>query len=148
MTYTKEDQLNDERKKPPKGIMAGAPNGGPKGGISSAQFNRYLMQDRYHSKKNPKEFNLFIRGGRLSHEWFCSMHHHEVKMRLNWARNNQKQIRAERYQGLVDAQNQNDDLRNVGDRIVLPPSIELSPRCLNERYQGKLSEIILNFHHL
>ena len=39
--------------------------------------------------------------------------------------NNQKQIRAERYQGLVDAQNQNDDLRNVGDRIVLPPSIDL-----------------------
>ena len=133
MTHTKKDEDDDKTKR----ITEGRPKGGLRGGISSAQFARYLMQDRYNSKNNQNEFNLFLRSGRLSHEWFCTMHHHEVKMRLNWARNHQKEIRAERYQGLVDAQNQNDDLRNVGDRIVLPPSIELSPRCLNERYQGK-----------
>ena len=64
------------------------------------------------------------------------MHHQEMKMKLDWAANHQKEFKAEKYQGLVDALNKKDDMADVGTRIILPPSIEQSPRRYNELFQG------------
>ncbi len=42
--------------------------------------------------------------------------------RLNWARNNQTKLRAEMYQGVVDAVDAGDTAQQIGRRIVLPSS--------------------------
>ena len=44
------------------------------------------------------------------------------KCKLNWAKSNQKKIKAEKYSGLLDAINMNDDMKEVGVKIILPPS--------------------------
>ena len=77
--------------------------------------------------------SISFTGGRLSHEWLCSMYQQSVKMRLNWARHNQKQLKSHQYNGLVDALNNGEDIKDIGERIVLPSSHELSPRYYNEK---------------
>ena len=52
----------------------------------------------------------------------CGMFYVGEKCKLNWAKNNQKKIKAEKYSGLLDAVNVNDDLKEVGVKIILPPS--------------------------
>ncbi len=42
--------------------------------------------------------------------------------RLNWARQNQATLRAEMYQGVVDAVDAGDTAQNIGRRQVLPSS--------------------------
>ncbi len=41
---------------------------------------------------------------------------------LNYLRHNQKQIRAELYNGLQDAINSEDSSTNIGQQIILPSS--------------------------
>ena len=125
--------VNKEDEKLGKGTF-GYKKSGHKAGMSACQFNRYLMMDRY-STKNP-EMNLYIRGGRLSHQWFCDMHYQDMKQKLDWAAQHQKELKAEKYQGLVDALSNKDDMAEVGARIILPASVEQSPRRYNELFQG------------
>ena len=73
------------------------------------------------------------------------MHYHEMKMKLDWAASHQKELKAEKYQGLVDALSNKEDMADVGTRIILPSSIEGSPRRYNELFQGKLSKIYFFF---
>ena len=47
--------------------------------------------------------------------------------RLNYLKYNQKQIRAELYNGLQDAMISGDRTTNVGQRIILPSSFTGSP---------------------
>ena len=58
--------------------------------------------------------------------------------RLDWVRRNQGPIRADKYNGLLDAQ-ANDDLPNAGARVILPPTIYGSPRWFNERFQDAMA---------
>ena len=95
------------------------------------------MMDR-DSQTNP-EFNAIISGGRLFQEWCCGMFFVGEKVRLNWAKSNQKKIKAEKYSGLIDAVNNNDDLNEVGTKIILPPSHIGSPRWYTERFQDSMA---------
>ncbi|KAL5264901.1 hypothetical protein ACHWQZ_G005851 [Mnemiopsis leidyi] len=58
--------------------------------------------------------------------------------RLDWVRNNQRAIRAEKYSGLIDANGQN-DLQNAGRRIILPPTVYGSPRFYHEKFQDAMA---------
>ena len=60
----------------------------------------------------------------------------EMKQKLDWAANHQKELKAEKYQGLVDSLNNKDDMTEVGTRIILPATIEQTPRRYNELFQG------------
>ena len=97
------------------------------------------MMDR-DSQTNP-EFNAIISGGRLFQEWCCGMFFVGEKVRLNWAKSNQKKIKAEKYSGLIDAVNNNDDLNEVGTKIILPPSHIGSPRWYTERFQDSMAVV-------
>ena len=55
-------------------------------------------------------------------------------MRMKWVENHQKTIKAEKYNGLIDAAAVG-DLAQVGRKIILPPSITGSPRFYVEKYQ-------------
>ena len=99
---------------------------GDKSKISPNMFHSWRMMDR-DSQEHP-EFNSVIRGGRLFQEWVCGMHYVAERMKLAYFEANQKNIHAEKYQGFMDAVHQNDDMRDVGIKIILPPSHPGSPR--------------------
>ena len=60
------------------------------------------------------------------------------RLRLRWAKENQKKLKAERYKGLMDAQS-NDDLPNAGRVIILPASITGSPRWYVEQLMDAMA---------
>ena len=86
--------------------------------------------------ENVPEFNQVIRGGRLFQEYLCGMYFRLEKIRLDWFKSNQGNINAAAYGGLVDAQNNDDNLDDIGVKIILPPSHIGSPRWYTERFQG------------
>lgn len=56
--------------------------------------------------------------------------------RMNWIRNNQKQLRAELYSGLRDAINQGDVMTNsIGKMTILPSTYIGGPRYRVQNYQ-------------
>ena len=102
---------------------------------------RHRIMDRDCPEK--PEFNTVIRGGRLFQEYVCGMHFLGEKLRLDWFKNNQQDINAAAYGGLVDAQHNEDNLADVGVKIILPPTHIGSPRWYTEKYQGNYLFIIL-----
>ena len=110
---------------------------GDKSTISPNMFHSWRAMDR-DSPENP-EFNTIIRGGRLFQEWVCGMHYVAERMKLAFVENNQKKIKAEKYQGLMDAVNQNDNIKDVGNSIILPPSHPGSPRFYTEKYADAMA---------
>ena len=63
--------------------------------------------------------------------------------RIHWVKNNQKQITAEKWSGLLDAVAEN-DLQNAGKRIILPPSIYGSPRFYQECFYDAMA-LVMHF---
>src|SRR6185437_7317867 len=61
------------------------------------------------------------------------------QIRLNYLRFNQKQIRAELYNGLQDAIYSGDSITNVGQRIILPSSFTGGPRQMHKLYQDGMA---------
>ena len=60
------------------------------------------------------------------------------RMRLHYIANNQTSLKAESYQGLIDAAS-NNDLHNAGKTIILPATILGSPRWYVEQTQDALA---------
>jgi hypothetical protein len=58
----------------------------------------------------------------------------------HWMRHNQKNIRAECYAGLADA-NSAGDIAGVGKKIILAPSFMGGPREMNAAYQDSMSMV-------
>src|SRR6266516_2104148 len=58
---------------------------------------------------------------------------------LNYLRFNQRQIRAELYNGLQDAMYSGDSTTNVGQRIILPSSFTGGPRQMHKLYQDGMA---------
>ncbi len=65
--------------------------------------------------------------GQLFQQWIVDMYTVVEQARLNYLRFNQKQIRAELYNGLQDAMISGDSTTNVGQRIILPSSFTGDP---------------------
>ena len=57
---------------------------------------------------------------------------------MKWVLDNQKTIKAEKYNGLLDASNSG-DLANAGVKIILPPTITGSPRFYVEKFQDAMA---------
>lgn len=61
-------------------------------------------------------------------------------MRLEYIKKNQKKLRTEVYQGVVDALDRGDiDASNIGKRIILPASFTSGPRYLMQNYQDAMA---------
>ena len=84
------------------------------------------------------QFNILVRGRKLSQQFWVDMWAKVERLRLRWARDNQKKLKAERYKGLMDAQS-NDDLPNAGRIIILPASITGSPRWYVEQLMDAMA---------
>ena len=60
--------------------------------------------------------------------------------RIQFVKHNQRQIRADKYCGLMDAQ-ANDDLANAGTKIILRPTVYGSPRFYSEAFQNSMAVV-------
>ncbi|XP_057339407.1 uncharacterized protein LOC130676918 [Microplitis mediator] len=89
------------------------------------------------------EFNVFLMGRRLTQQWIVDSYVKIEKDRLNYCKFNQKKLRAESYQGLLDhlhSRNNNSDTNsNIGRIVILPSSFPGSARNMLQHYQDAMS---------
>ena len=89
------------------GFQTGLKTANKKQTISVNQFYSYHLQVRH------KSFNILLRCRRLSQQYIADQYAKVERSRMNWVYLNQKTIKVEKYQGLVDA-NSNGDLADAG----------------------------------
>ena len=107
-----------------------------KGGkLTERDFYAYRLQVR------PNDFNLPLRGGRLTQMYMVDMWAKVEAHILEWARNNQNQLRAEQVNVLLDALNSEDYAPDMqrGNRVILPSSHLGSPRYWKECFQNAMA---------
>ena len=103
---------------------------------SAQKFQNFLLNILLKVRTN--QFNILVRGRKLSQQFWVDQWAKVERLRLLWAKNNQKKLKAERYKGLIDAQS-NDDLPNAGKVIILPASITGSPRWYVEQLMDAMA---------
>ena len=84
-----------------------------------------------------------MKGGRLTQVYTVDAWCKVESSRLHWVKNNQKQIRTDKYSGLLDAMEEN-DLQNAGKRIILPPTIYGTPRFYQECFYDAMA-LVMHF---
>ena len=87
----------------------------------------------YRLFQRSNEYNVLFRGSKLFQQYCVDQYAKILQYKLNWINNNQDEIRAELYSGLVDALDEG-DLDNAGKKKILPASHYYSPRWYSERY--------------
>ena len=101
--------------------------------ISPTMFYSHRLQVR------EGQFNHLIRSGRLMQEYAVAQFYKAERQRLKWLLANQKQIRAEKYNGLMDAIHTNDGNDDIGQRVILPATHYGSPRWYQESFQDAMA---------
>ena len=96
------------------------------------------MLDFYRYRLNIREGEFLMKSGRLTQQYAVDQWNKIEKDRIDWQRNNQKQLRAEKYVGFIDAQD-NDDLANAGKKVILAPTMYYSPRWYKELMQDAMT---------
>ena len=99
--------------------------------ISIAEFYSYRIQVR-------DSFNLLLRSRRCFQQYLVDQASKIENARMKWVLDNQKTIKAEKYNGLLDASSTG-DLANAGVKIILPPTITGSPRFYVEKFQDAMA---------
>ena len=62
-----------------------------------------LMFYRYKLHWRSNQFNALLRCGKLTQEYICGMFYKIEKFKLQWVKLHQKEVKAEKYSGLLDA---------------------------------------------
>ena len=114
------------------GYKLNMPHTKGRGCVSPSEFARFRLQVREHC------FNQVMKCRRLTQQYSCDQYAKAEAARLRWARLNQKTIRADKYQGLMDAVDHQEELQ-AGTKIILPPSIYGSPRWYAEAFQDAMA---------
>ena len=104
-------------------------------GVHTVSINQFYS---YHLQMRTKSFDVLLRSGRLSQQYIADQYAKVERFRMTWVFQNQKTIKVEKYQGLIDA-NSNGDIESAGQNVILPPSITGSPRWYTERYQDAMT---------
>ncbi|KAM0874176.1 hypothetical protein ACQ4PT_037644 [Festuca glaucescens] len=108
--------------------------------VNATQSRKFVSAREYYCFKlqvRKKLFNIILFGGRLFQQWAVDMYIKIETMRLDWYSKpeNQKVIRADLYQGLVDtivAGESHGD--RIGKRIVLPHTFPGGDRDMQRRF--------------
>lgn len=106
--------------------------------VTAMQFYSHRLQVRYVADTQVSWMHLF---GRLTHQFVVDMYAKIEGLRLKFIRFNQDKIRADLYQGVVDAisSESTSDASSLGRRTVLPSSFTGCPRHMHQLYQDSLS---------
>jgi hypothetical protein len=100
--------------------------------LTALDFYSYRLQVR------KEDYNHIMKSRRLMQQYAVDQWAKIESSRMDWARSNQKTIRAEKYQGLYDAV-VNGDLVNVGRKIILPPTVYGTPRFYSEAFMDAMT---------
>jgi hypothetical protein len=100
--------------------------------MSARQFYAYRLMWRDTSTQN------ILGAGRLFQQYVVDMYAKISQNRLRFLRENQDQLRADLYQGVEDAV-QDNDVENAGKKIILPSSFTGSPRYMKAAYADAMS---------
>jgi hypothetical protein len=88
----------------------------------------------------PGIFNPILHGGHLFQQFVIDMYIKIESSRLDYFCNNQSQIRADLYQGLVDSLHAGEGREDaVGKRTVLATSFIGGPRDMRRRYMDAMA---------
>jgi hypothetical protein len=99
--------------------------------VTQMQFYSYRLQIR--------DGNWIQYAGRLYQQYIVDQYAKIEQERLNYLRQNQTTLRAEMYQGTVDAVNIGDISNSIGRRIILPSSFAGGPRQMYQLYQDAMA---------
>ena len=102
--------------------------------LTEAEYFRYRLHTR--------EGEFIMRSKRLMQQYAVDGWYRVEKGRILWQKLHQHELRAEKYQGLFDAQNnddQNVDLEDRGRRIILSPTFYGSPRWYQQQFQDAMA---------
>ncbi|AQK78258.1 hypothetical protein ZEAMMB73_Zm00001d035059 [Zea mays] len=111
-------------------------------GVSMDEVDAYRVIHRA-SNANDEDaglFNPILHGKRLFRQFAVDTYIKIESSRLDFIRNNQEQLRADLYQGLVDSMVDGDiSAEKVGKRTVLSPSFIGGPRDMRRRYMDAMA---------
>ena len=100
--------------------------------VSCREYYAYRLQIRPH--------NYFLRTTRLFQQFVVDMYVKIENTRIDYCCNNQTQLQAELFQGIMDRMNVGQcSAANVGRRIILPPSFIGGPRDMKKRYLNAMA---------
>lgn len=97
------------------------------------QFYSYRLQERL-------KFNPLLHSGKLSQQFIIDAFLKVEGQRLQWNRQNQKQLRVDQYLGLMDYVQNKAEGQNMraGRVVILPSSFIGSKRSLQQNYQDAM----------
>jgi len=111
----------------------------------NTELRRVTMMQYYAYRLQIRQLESFAlhRSGRLFQQYIVDAYACIEQNRLNYLKCNQKQIRAELYNGLQDALSIHDEVPQngacIGHRIVLPSSFIGGPRYMQQLYQDAMA---------
>lgn len=90
-----------------------------------------------------EQFNPLLNAGRLTQQYVINCYVMVERQRLDFIRHNQRSLRMECYQGIVDhiennSLNEANQVR-LGNAVILPATYIGSPRCLQQLYQDSMA---------
>lgn len=106
----------------------------PRNRVTMLQYVSYRLAIR-------DEFSMLHHCQKLFLQWIVDVYVRIEGSRLHYIKSNQANLRSEVYNNLTDHlhSNQNDDVSNIGRRIVLPSSFTGSPRNMYQNYLDAMS---------
>ena len=104
------------------------------------QHTSFQLHDRQDENKNFIT-NPILRGKSLTQQYVVDQFAKIELSRLNYIKNNQKEMRAELYNGLKDAVTKNDgeNIGKIGKKVILPSSFISGDRFMHQHYQDAIS---------
>ena len=106
--------------------------------LSPSKFYKYHLFQR-KSENGQIKGCAHMRCGRLFQEWCCLMFAKAENQWLNFQRFNQKQLRADLYQNVIDSVGAGNP--RAGVRVILAPSFIGSPRYMHKRFQDAMAVV-------
>jgi len=130
-----EDENRDAGEEPDNDDDQDQPNGKRKPRTTLSQLEYYAY--RLHQCKEETESDHIFRSKGLLQQYIVDAWAQTDQSRLNWLKNNQDKLRADVYQGLVDAVSGNADanLAELGQHFILPSSYIGGSRNMFQLYQ-------------
>ncbi|XP_048432531.1 uncharacterized protein LOC103927733 [Pyrus x bretschneideri] len=110
---------------------------GPKTKRQRIPMRAYIT---YHIQEREPSLTTLLKGGRLFQQYLVDSYATLEEDRLDYIRQNQKNLRSEIYKGIYDAMSRGDnDAKNLGQKVVLPTSYTGSPRYMFNNYQDAMA---------
>jgi hypothetical protein len=103
--------------------------------VSFSEYAKF----RLHPRPPGIETTHFFQSGLLFQELLVHLWAAAEHCRLSWIWNHQKKLRAELYNGVIDALHEGIDALSIGKKFVLPASFTSRPRFMQQNLQNTLA---------